>query len=1193
TPKGVAVTHKNIRSFATDRLWNTPAHRRVLFHTASSFDVSMYELWVPLLNGGTIVVAPPGIVDATTLTWALDEEAVSAVFLTTGLFNVLAQDHVPLLARVPELWIAGEAASPATVERVVRAGGNVFNGYGPTETTVYVTAHHVTEPGPLVPIGRPLDGTRAYVLDDRLRPVPPGVAGELYIAGEHLARGYLGRPDLTAERFVACPEEPGARMYRTGDLVRRLPDGTLDYVGRVDNQVKIRGIRMELGEIEVVLDRHPDVAQAVVLAREDQPGDRRLVAYLIPRAANPGTGTDADAGTDAKAEGLTGRVRRFAEDNLPAYMVPSAFVVMDAFPLNHSGKVDRRALPAPETATSGTAPRTPAEERLCALFAELLAVPGVGVDDDFFALGGHSLLAMRAVTAIRAAFSAELRIRDVFEAPTVAELAVRIEKAATGDAGRARPALVRAEDAEDAGRSELSFAQYRVWLVDQLAENASLYTIPLVLRLTGRLDREALRTAVADVARRHETLRTVFPAREDRPAQRVLETAPELTVTEVDEADLDAAIRRTVLRPFNLASEPPMRAELFTLPSGGDARAVRPPGSAVRPAGTAEPSGAISGPDGTAGPSGPAGGSEPDDGGGHVLVMAFHHIAIDGWSLGPLERDLATAYAARARGEEPGWAPLPIRYSDYTRWQRELLGDPADPGSLMSEQTAHWRTALAGLPDEIALPADRPRPATSGHRGEAVSLSLSPELHARLLAVARGGQTTLFMALQAGLAALLTRLGAGTDVPIGAPVAGRTDEALTDLVGFFTNTLVLRTDTSGDPTFRELLARVRETDLAAFANQDVPFERLVEALNPPRVYSRPPLFQVMLALLNTPGADAGPPGLTMALDPAYSLYGFGGAKCDLLLGLTEDTTADGAPAGVEGVLQYATDLFDRATAEAIAARLVRLLEAVAADPDTPIGTVDLLDPAERRLLLTEWNDTAAPTPHGNLAELFEARVAADPDAEAVVCGDLRLSAAELNGRANALARRLLAAGVTAETPVLALLDRSADVIVTMLAVVKAGGTYVPLHSALPPARMRWIAEQTGAPILVTDTAGAAHDLTRHVVSLVVGDDTDPENPGLEIAADRLVYAMFTSGSTGTPKGVAVTHENIRSFATDRLWKGPAHRRVLFHTASSFDVSMYELWVPLLNGGTVVVAPPGIVDATTLTWALDDEHVTAI
>ncbi|MET9070420.1 amino acid adenylation domain-containing protein, partial [Streptosporangium sandarakinum] len=749
-PKGVGVTHRNVAALAADHRWR--GQTRVLSHSSFAFDASTYELWVPLLNGGVVVMAPPGAVDAGAVARMLDGERITAAFMTTGLFNVLAEEAPELLARIPSLWTGGEAAHPAAMERIVLAGGTAHNAYGPTENTTFSVSYPVEKPpSGAVPIGRPLDAVGVHVLDGNLRPVDEG---ELYLTGEQLARGYLGRPDLTAERFVACPYgEPGTRMYRTGDLVRRLPDGDLEFVGRADGQVKIRGFRIELGEIEATLARHPEVAQVAVLAREDRPGDRRLVAYLVPRAADAGPGADSGE--------LADRVRRAAGETLPAYMVPSAFVVLAALPLNHNGKVDRRALPAPETTVSGTAPRTPVEERLCALFAELLAVPGIGVDDDFFALGGHSLLAMRAVTAIRSAFSTELQVREIFEAPTVADLAVRIEKAKTDGAVRVRPALVRAEDGD---RSELSFAQYRVWLVDQLAENASLYTIPLVLRLSGRLDREALRAAVADVALRHETLRTVFPAREDRPTQRVLESAPDLTVTEVDGSELDAVIRRTALRPFDLASELPMRAELFALPpSAGDARAVRSSGTATRPAGTAE----------------------PGDGGEHVLVLAFHHIAIDGWSLGPLERDLATAYAARVRGQEPGWEPLPVRYSDYARWQRELLGDPADPGSLMGEQTAHWRTALAGMPDEITLPADRPRPATSEHRGEAVSLSLSPELHTRLLAVARGGQATLFMTLQAGLAALLTRLGAGADVPIGAPVAGRTDEALTDLVGFF------------------------------------------------------------------------------------------------------------------------------------------------------------------------------------------------------------------------------------------------------------------------------------------------------------------------------------------------------------------------------------------------------------------------
>ncbi|MEU9837524.1 amino acid adenylation domain-containing protein, partial [Streptosporangium sp. NPDC048047] len=850
-PKGVGVTHGNVAALAADHRWR--GHDRVLSHSSFAFDASTYELWVPLLNGGTVVMAPPGAVDAATVARMLDDERVTAVFLTTGLFNVLAEEAPELLARVPFLWSGGEAAHPAAMERIVLAGGSVHNGYGPTENTTFALAHRVGKPpAGTVPIGRPLDAVGAHVLDGNLRPADEG---ELYLTGEQLARGYLGRPDLTAERFVACPYgEPGTRMYRTGDLVRRLPGGDLEFVGRADGQVKIRGFRIELGEIEATLARHPEVAQAVVLAREDHPGDRRLTAYLVPRTA------DADAGE------LIGRVRRAAGETLPAYMVPSAFVVLASLPLNHNGKVDRRALPAPESVTSGTAPRTLAEERLCALFAELLAVPGVGVDDDFFALGGHSLLAMRAVTAIRAAFSAELRIRDVFEAPTVAELAVRIDKARGEGGSRPRPVLTRGGQT---GSPEPSFAQSRLWISDRLAESTGLYTIPLVLRLTGRLDREALRTAVADVARRHETLRTVFPSRDGRPEPRVLDGVPDLTVTGlIGRSELDAAIRRTALRPFDLASEPPMRAELFALP--------------------------------------PAGGRDE-----HVLALMFHHIAIDGWSLGPLERDLATAYAARARGEEPGWAPLPVGYADYARWQRELLGDPADPGSLMSEQTAHWRTALAGLPDEIALPADRPRPAVPGYLGGSVPFTLPPGLRRRLLAVAQTGQATLFMALQAGLAALLTRLGAGTDVPIGAPVAGRTDEALTDLVGFFANTLVLRTDTSGNPSFRELLTRVRETDLAAFANQDVPFESLVEAINPPRVPGRTPLFQVMLGLVDVSPAGSGVAEPSMALDPAYSLYGFGGAKCDLQFGFTDDRSAED---GVEGVLQYATDLFDRATA---------------------------------------------------------------------------------------------------------------------------------------------------------------------------------------------------------------------------------------------------------------------------------------
>ncbi|MFD8532622.1 amino acid adenylation domain-containing protein, partial [Streptosporangium canum] len=1132
-PKGVAVTHRNVMALAADRRWRD--HHRVLSHSPFAFDASTYELWVPLLNGGTVVVAPPGPVDASVVRRALEEERVDAVFLTTGLFNLLAQEAPAVLAAVPHLWTGGEAASPAAVERVVTAGGTVRNGYGPTETTTFALSHPVTGPFPgAVPIGGPLDAIRAHVLDDTLRPAREG---ELYLAGDHLARGYLGRPDLTAERFVADPHgEPGSRMYRTGDLVRRRDDGHLEFVGRADGQVKIRGFRIELGEIETFLARHPEVAQVAVIAREDRPGDRRLAAYLVPH-------DPAAAGA-----GLVERIRRAAGEALPAYMVPAAFVVMDALPLNHNGKIDRHALPAPEAAASGTAPRTPVEETLCELFAQVLAVPGIGIDDDFFVMGGHSLLAMRVVTGVRSALSVELQMRAVFEAPTVAALAARVEEARAGGAGGVRPPLVRAERSAP---PPLSFAQHRLWIVDQLAEPGGLYTIPLILRLSGRLDRAALEAAIGDVAWRQETLRTVFPARDGRPTPRVLEAVPGLTVVETVEAELRAAVEKEALRPFDLSAEPPVRALLFALGSGAPV--------------------------------------EPDE---HVLALLLHHIAMDGWSLAPLRQDLALAYTARTRGEAPSWEPLPVRYSDYALWQRDLLGDAADPGSPVSVQTAYWREALAGMPDELALPADRPRTPATGHRGASVPLRLPPDLHGRLLALAKANRSTLFMVAQAGLAALLTRLGAGTDVPIGAPVAGRTDEALDRLVGFFANTLVLRTDTSGDPTFRELLARVRETDLAAYAHQDVPFDQVVEAVNPPRIPGCPPLFQVMLALNNTPEDEAELPGLTTTPDPASSLYGFGGAKCDLAFGLTENVSA-GAPAGVDGVVQYAADLFDRGTVESITARLVRLLEAVAADPDVRVGAVELLAPDERYTLLEKWNDTAVRTPGGSLARLFEARVAAAPDAEAVVCGEVRLTAAELNARANALARRLNTAGVGPESPVVVLMQRSADVVITLLAVVKAGGTYVPLHPGLPPARMRWIAEQTHAQVVITDDTHAGHELTRHLPAMTTTAESDPRDPDLEIAPDRLAYTMFTSGSTGVPKGVAVTHRNVAAFAADRLWHGSGHRRVLFHTASSFDVSMYELWVPLLNGGTVVVAPPGPVDASVVRRALEEERVDAV
>ncbi|MFB7509428.1 amino acid adenylation domain-containing protein, partial [Streptomyces broussonetiae] len=759
-PKGVMVSHTGVPGLVAaqvDRLGVAPGSR-VLQFASPSFDASFWDLCGALLTGAALVLAP-----SEAPLEALTDRRLDVTHVTLPPSALAALESADLMATT--LVVAGEACTPELVARWA-PGRRMINAYGPTETTVCATMSDPLSPGSGVPpIGRTVAGFRVYVLDERLRIVPPGVAGELYVAGPGLARGYLNRPGLTAGRFVACPFGPaGARMYRTGDVVRRRIDGELEYVGRADDQVKVRGFRVELGEVEAALAEHPAVARAAVLVQDD-----RLVGYV---AARPDTAV-------CPAE-LTAHLR----DRLPDYLVPSVFVLLDVLPLTPNGKLDRAALPAPEpvaTATAtGRAPRTPQEQILCDLFAEVLGVPRVGVDDDFFDLGGHSLLATRLAARVRSVLGVELGLRALFLAPTVAGLAE-----ALAGAGHARPALTTHQRPQVV---PLSFAQRRLWFLHRMDSTAATYHIPLALQLTGTLDRAALDEALADVVARHESLRTVFPEVEGVPCQLVLDPAearPGARLTEVSEAELFERLAEFARQPFDLEAEAPLRAELFAL--------------------------------------------APDK---HVLLLVMHHIAGDGWSTGPLARDLAEAYAARREGRAPHWPALPVQYADYTLWQRDLLGDATDPESRFAEQLDYWKRQLSDLPELLQLPADRPRPAVAGWRGDHVGLELGPELHAALVELARKSGASLFMVLQAALAALYTRLGAGTDIAIGSPVAGRTDEALDDLVGFFVNTLVLRTDTSGDPSFAELLGRVRETALSAYAHQDVPFEHLVEVLNP-------------------------------------------------------------------------------------------------------------------------------------------------------------------------------------------------------------------------------------------------------------------------------------------------------------------------------------------------------------------------
>ncbi|MGW6055207.1 amino acid adenylation domain-containing protein [Streptomyces sp. NPDC055189] len=1122
-PKGVAVRHADVRDLAFDTRWRGGAHDRVLMHSPHAFDASTYEMWVPLLNGGSVVVAAPGLLDATALERIVAAHDVTGMFLTTALFNLIAEERAEAFAGLREILTGGEAASAPAMRKVLEACPDTRIGhvYGPTETTTYVTYTPLTTPAGIEgvpPLGRPLDNTRAYVLDAALGLCAPGVVGELYIAGAGLARGYWDRPALSSERFVACPfGDPGGRMYRTGDLVRWRADGLLEYVGRADQQVKLRGFRIELGEIEAALTRGGEATRAVVIVREDRPGDRRLVAYVVPA---PGAAPDPAA--------LLARVGA----ELPEFMVPSAVVTLEALPLTGNGKIDKRALPAPDHeafATTGRAPRTPQEEVLCGLFAEILGLEQVGADVSFFDRGGDSLMATRLGSRIRAVFGVEIGVRDLFESPTVEGLAGLIAEA-TGDV---RPPVLPVGRGE---RPPLSFAQQRLWFLNRYEGASATYNVPMQLRLTGDLDRAALAAALADVVARHEPLRTVFPDLDGIPYQHILapgDARPELPVIETDQAGLDDALAEAARRGFDVGSELPLRTALFAL--------------------------------------------APDD---HVLLLVLHHIAGDGWSLAPLARDVAAAYETRCRGEAPDWQPPAVQYADYTQWQRDLLGSEEDADSVLSRQKAHWVEVLRGLPEQTELPLDRPRPNEASHRGATVPLHIPPALHRDLAAFARARHVSLFMVLQAGLAALLTRLGAGTDVAIGTPVAGRTDAAVDDLIGMFVNTLVLRTDTGGNPTFQELVGRVRETDLAAYAHQDIPFERLVDIVNPARSSARHPLVQVVIALQNAVPARLELPGVTAEFKPVE----IGIAKFDLTFFLTEQHTEQGDCAGIDGALEYAVDLFDPATAATFAERLVLLLEGAVNRPDQAVGTVEVLGAAERTELLTGRQGVTAPTPAGSLAELFAAQAARTPDEVAVVSDGEVVTYADLDARAGRLAARLRSLGVGRGSMVGVLLGRSVEVVVAALAVVRAGGAYVPIHPSFPDERRARVLADTGTSVLLADDGQDLAWLPDGVPVQRVDDPTLARETPLShvtVHADELAYVMFTSGSTGVPKGVAVRHADVRDLAFDGCWQDGAHDRVLMHSPHAFDASTYEMWVPLLNGGTVVVAPPGMLDATVL------------
>ncbi|MEV7414426.1 amino acid adenylation domain-containing protein [Streptomyces sp. NPDC089919] len=1110
-PKGVVAPHRALVStFVGPDYLEFRADDVYLQSSPVSWDAFALEVFSALFHGGHTVLPASPRTDLDEMARLVVDHGVTVLQLSASLFNVLVDDRPELFAGLRTVMTAGEAASVAHVARAraLHPELRILNGYGPVESMGFTTSHaigRVPEDAASIPIGSPLAGKRAHLLDAQLQPVPAGVPGELYVAGSGLARGYAGRPGLTAERFVASPFAPGERMYRTGDRARLRPDGSLEFLGRLDDQVKIRGFRIEPREVEAALARFPGLVQSAVVVREDRPGDRRLVAYAVPA---DGVRLDPAA------------LRESLGRALPEYMVPAAVVVLDALPLTANGKLDRRALPAPVAgAPAGRGPRTPEEEVLCGLFAEVLGIERVGVDDSFFTLGGHSLLVTRLISRIRSALGAELGIRALFARPTVAGLAEALR-----EGGPRRPALVAADRPDPV---PLSYAQQRLWFLREWEQGGATYNIPLAVRLRGALDHEALRAALTDVARRHESLRTTIPSVQGEPRQQITDD-PEirLLVRACTEEELAGLVGRAGAHEFDLAAELPLRAELLVL--------------------------------------------APED---HVLVLVLHHIAGDGWSMAPLGRDLGLAYGARVAGTRPDWAPLPVQYADYALWQRELLGDQRDEQSLALRQLHYWNQALAGVPEELELPMDRPRPPVASHRGDLVTTVTGPELHAGLAALARETGTTLFMVLQAGLAALFSRLGAGTDIPLGTAVAGRTDEALDDLVGFFVNTLVLRTDVSGDPSFRELLDRVRAADLDAYAHQELPFERVVEALNPARSVARHPLFQNMLVLQNNAAATLDLPGLRAGRYPLDHKI----AKFDLTFFVEEQTGATGAPEGLRWDVEFATDLYDRATVEAMTGRLLRFLAAVVADPDEQVSAVGLLEEAERARIETRWSGAGAGRPDGRgVPEVFEAAVRTAPERTALVQGAERLTYAELNARANRIARHLRATGVRPGETVGVYLPRSVDLIAALLGVLKAGGAYTLLDPAFPAERLATVVEDAGVRLVVSreEQARALGAPVRYLLldgEAAAIEALDGSDLGLPVGAADAACVMFTSGSTGRPKGVVAPHRALVStFVGPDYLEFRADDVYLQSSPVSWDAFALEVFSALFHGGRSVL-----------------------
>jgi len=1128
-PKGVLVSHYNVvRLFiSTDSLFAfNPCDVWTLFHSYS-FDFSVWEMWGALLYGGRLIVVPYLISRSPKFFFQLlQKEQVTVLNQTPSAFRQLVQENL-LLEYKKNLTLrlvifGGDTLEVESLRPWFHVYGDsvptLVNMYGLTEATVHATYYRLSSGDIDISvnsvIGTPLADLQVFILDSSRQRLQADLPGELHIGGAGLARGYLNRPELTAEKFISDPfsDVPGARLYKTGDLARYRSDGTIEFLGRIDHQVKIRGFRIELGEIEAVLMQYSAIREVVAVAREDMPGDKRIVAYVVPKAGLQPT---------------TSELRRFLATKFPEYMIPSLFIMLKSLPLTVNGKIDRRALPAPDSARPEledfyVAPRTPVEQKIAEIWRELLGLEQVGINDNFFELGGDSLHATQVLSLIRIVFEVELPSRRLFESPTVSGLADNIQSALLTWQRIEEPAILPVARTTVL---HLSFAQQRLWFLHRWEPENACYNVPFSLRITGNVNITALGESLNEIIRRHETLRTTFIEVDGKPLQKIALTFDlKLALVELSEEEaylnLACLTGEEVRRPFDLAQGLPVRATVYRL-------------------------------------------SEEE----HVLIVVMHHIVTDGWSMGVFFHELSVLYGAFSEGRPSPLPDLSIQYMDFAVWQRKRL-----EGDILENQLNYWGRQLDGV-GTFELPTDRPRPPIQTFRGAVRSFSLTPELCEMLRSLGRRENATMFITLLAAFQTLLYRYTGQDDMAIGSPIANRNRVELEPLIGFFVNTLVLRTSLAGNPTFRELLGRVRETALEAYAHQDLPFEKLVEELNPVRDSSRSPFFQVMLVLANAPVETLEIPGLHVLLEEVDT----GTAKFDLTLILTEEK------GGIEGKFEYNTDLFDPDTIERMTGHFLTLLEAVAANPDEFVSRLPLLTEAERNRVLIEWNDTKTDYPQNKcIHELFEEQAARTPEAVAVVFEDQQLTYRELNLRANQLARLLVILGVKPDMVVAIALERSIEMIVALLAIFKAGGAYVPLDPDYSMQRLAFMLEDSGARILLTqETLNRQFPFTAELTlclnsekELIAGQPDN--NLLLPIVSEHLAYVIYTSGSTGKPKGVLTTHGAIlnRLMWMQTELKLNASDRILQKTPSSFDVSVWEFFWPLMFGACLVVARPG-------------------